>query len=444
MITIQSATRISKRILLSNLLTNDYNLALTPLLSGRHGIGKSQVAKQIAEDIGGVCITIEGGTLKEGEITGIPYQYRNEDGSMEFRFLPYYAVRRIQEAEKAIGAETNGDSELETILHGTENNYASEDLTYKEKISMIDSGRVKPVILFFDEINRTDVTVFRELMNIILTRTVNGYRFPWWVFIIAAMNPSSQGSIYATNEMDPAQLDRFIKLKVGGDVSEWLAFAVENDIDQTLVEFIAGNKSELMHAEHGVEDTDSSKPSPRGWHMIDMILKGCGKIDPFFSSMELTYQDEDVRSIISAKVGVDAAAMYYASLGDPSRLIMAEDLFGNLDKKLPKDMKKLLEAQSTARNAVTTKSIIKFLKENIFEMSGDDATMKEVLARLSLYAKAIDDSSKLLFLTSVLECKLAGRSDLFDYVSDIVDDELMEILQYNNMNDILVAEKQHG
>ena len=69
MASIKDAIRICKRIMLTNLLTNDYSIALTPLLSGKHGIGKSQVAKSIAKDKNGTAMIIEGGTLKQGEIT---------------------------------------------------------------------------------------------------------------------------------------------------------------------------------------------------------------------------------------------------------------------------------------------------------------------------------------------------------------------------------------
>ena len=96
MISINEAKRLIKRALLANLTTKKQDLAITPLVSGKHGIGKSQMVKSIARDLGGVCITIEGGTLKEGEITGLPYQYKDENGQIRFRFLPYYAVKRIQ------------------------------------------------------------------------------------------------------------------------------------------------------------------------------------------------------------------------------------------------------------------------------------------------------------------------------------------------------------
>lgn len=153
--TIHDATRMAKRILLSNLLTNDHSIALTPLISGRHGIGKSQIAKQIAQDLNGICMTIEGGTLKEGEITGIPYQYRTDDGKTEFRFLPYYAIQRIQEAEKIVSSRCETRSDAISVLKGDMNRYGEDNLSFSDKLERLNQHEVTPVILFFDEINRT-------------------------------------------------------------------------------------------------------------------------------------------------------------------------------------------------------------------------------------------------------------------------------------------------
>ena len=209
MISINEAKRLIKRAILSNIVSDKPNLAITPLISGKHGIGKSAMIKSIAKELGGVCITIEGGTLKEGEITGLPYQYKNDDGKVGFRFLPYYAVERIQNEEKRLFLESGRKSAASDLL-GDENRYAMNDLSAEERIEAIKSGKISPVIIFIDEINRTENSVYKELMNILLTRSVNGYEFPWWVLFVGAMNPSTQNSVYATNEMDPAQLDRFI------------------------------------------------------------------------------------------------------------------------------------------------------------------------------------------------------------------------------------------
>ena len=73
MISVNNAARLIKRAILANIATDKENVAITPLISGKHGIGKSAIVKTVAEELSGICITIEGGTLKEGEITGIPY-----------------------------------------------------------------------------------------------------------------------------------------------------------------------------------------------------------------------------------------------------------------------------------------------------------------------------------------------------------------------------------
>ena len=136
MASIKDAIRLCKRIMLTNLLTNDYSIAVTPLLSGKHGIGKSQVAKSIAKDLDGTVMIIEGGTLKEGEITGIPYQCKNEVGEIEFRFLPYYIVQRIQKAEQFLHREKSKETDLDSILYGEENRFSDCDLSFEQKVEL--------------------------------------------------------------------------------------------------------------------------------------------------------------------------------------------------------------------------------------------------------------------------------------------------------------------
>lgn len=439
MATINDATRMCKRIMLSNLLTDDYNIAVTPLLSGKHGIGKSQVAKKIAKDIGGVCITIEGGTLKEGEITGIPYQYKTETGEIEFRFLPYYAVKRIQDAEKQIGADGQYDHNLKHILEGLENKYSQDSLTFEEKVGLIREGEVTPAILFFDEINRTDVAVFRELMNIVLTRTVNGYRFPWWVFIIAAMNPCTQNSMYATNEMDPAQLDRFIKIKVHESVDEWIDFAIDHDIDKTLIEFIANNGKALSDSARELDDDDVPMPSPRGWNMVDLVIKGTNKLDSFFSKRELDKKEQDIRTIISSKVGNEAATMYFSSLMDNSKLVLAEDIFMVGVEDIDSEVQKNIKRQSTARNSITGKSVVKYVVDNLSDFGKDEALFEVVKKKLSTYISLLDNSSKLLFATTITNAKTERGLSLYRYISDIFDDSILDLLEKSNLNEMKVA-----
>lgn len=438
MASIKDAIRMCKRIMLTNLFINDYSIAVTPLLSGKHGIGKSQVAKFIAKELGGTVMIIEGGTLKEGEITGIPYQYKNENGDIEFRFLPYYIVQRIQKAEQFLYRADEKADGLDAILDGDENKYSVSDLTFEQKVELIQTGKVKPVILFFDEINRTDTAVFRELMNFILTRTINGYRLPWWVFIIAAMNPCTQTSMYATNEMDPAQLDRFIKIKVHEDAGEWAAFAVEHRFERSLIEFISTTPGALSTKDKLLEDDEMPTPSPRGWHMVDLILKGYDKLDKFFSAEELRQKEKDIRAIISAKVGGDASSMFYSSLSDPTRLVLADEIFCDEADDISQEVRFRIKQQSTAKNAITSKSIITFLKDYADRIKSDEVEMRRIQKKLVIYIGLLDMSSILMFSQSLVNTETPVGTTLYDYFYEIFDDDLLELLQNNNMNDAIV------
>lgn len=438
--TIKEGRRLAKRVMLTNLLTNDYNLALTPLLSGKHGIGKSQIAKGIAKDINAVCITIEGGTLKEGEITGIPYQYKNEKGEMEFKFLPYYVVQRIQNVEKVINRNFKEDETIEDLLEGEENKYSCNDFTLEEKINLILNNKVKPVIIFFDEINRTENAVFRELMNIILTRTVNGYKFPWWVFIIAAMNPSTQNSIYSTNEMDPAQLDRFIKIKVREDADEWINFAIESDFDKSIVEFIVNHQNCLSSSGAELEDEDTPTPSPRGWNMVDLIIKGKDSLDVFFKKEELVKKDKDIRTIITSKVGSEASSMYYASLKENKKIVTAKEIFNLEIDGIKNEIQEDIKKQSTARNSITSKDVLNYLTNNYDKYLNDKYILNNINDKLSIYINLLDSSSKLLFAQNLVDLTTKKGTEIYDYIFDVFDDKLLDLLEFSNVNNYKISD----
>ena len=236
--------RLVKRIIYTNLISEN-QLYLTPLLSGQHGIGKSMIIKQLADEIKGTMMVIDGGQLKEGEITGLPLQYQDRDGKISFRFLPYYLVERIQEQEKQIYLKRHKDAPVLDCLLGAENQYQENNLSPEEKMNLLTTGEIKPVILFFDEINRSDTQVYKELMNLLLNHRVNGYVFPWWVFFVAAMNPPTDDGLYFTNDIDPAQLDRFFKLDIAPTSTDFIAYAKEKDFSPLIPDFIKENRTAL-------------------------------------------------------------------------------------------------------------------------------------------------------------------------------------------------------
>ena len=431
MISINEAKRLVKRALLANLATDKRDLAITPLVSGRHGIGKSQMVKSIAQDLGGVCITIEGGTLKEGEITGLPYQYKDENGQIRFRFLPYYAVERIQAEEKRL-FELSGRTVTQEMLSGDENRYAMNDLTPQEKIDALLSGKVCPVILFIDEINRTENSVYKELMNILLTRSVNGYEFPWWVFFVGAMNPSTQNSVYATNEMDPAQLDRFIKIKVGDNTKEWLSYGKTAGIDPRILSFIKDNPKCLSSQAKDLDDEEKPEPSPRGWDMVDTLLSSEEMLRPFFTDKENDPKtvEKDMKNLVAAKLGASVATMFFASIVSKARALMPEEIFAddaNLTNTSP-----ALSQLSAAKKVQTCNLMLDYLKENIeFIMLSKDqfAIIKQQLSKL---VQLLDASTRLLFAQNLTAAMTDDGNSLIEMLFDVFEKDLIDMLELSD------------
>lgn len=442
MISINEAKRLIKRALLANIVSEKQNLAITPLVSGKHGIGKSAMIKSIAADLGGVCITVEGGTLKEGEITGLPYQYKDEKGQTRFRFLPYYAIERIQNEEKRIFLESGRALDESTALIGDENRYAINDLTPEERVAAIKSGKVHLVIIFIDEINRTENSVYKELMNILLTRSVNGYEFPWWVLFVGAMNPSTQNSIYATNEMDPAQLDRFIKIKVGDNSSEWLKYGKVTGLSPAILSFIKDNPKCLSSSSKDLDDEEKPTPSPRGWDMVDTLLKSEPMLRDFFTDKENDPKvvEKDMKNLVTAKLGASVATMFFASLVSQSRALLPEEIFGD-DEKLSQN-KKTLEGLSAAKKVQTCDLLLSFLKENIEFMMLDKKNFEKVKAQLTVLVRTLDSSSRLLFAQNIAATTTDDGNSMIELLFDVFESDLIEMLDLSDATRKLIEESK--
>lgn len=432
MISITEAKRLVKRALLANIVSDKPNLAITPLVSGKHGIGKSAMIKSIANDLGGVCITVEGGTLKEGEITGLPYQYKDDAGKIRFRFLPYYAVERIQNEEKRLFEAAGRTVDESTALTGDENRYAMNNLSPAERVEAIRSGKIHPVIIFIDEINRTENTVYKELMNILLTRSVNGYQFPWWVLFVGAMNPSTQNSIYATNEMDPAQLDRFIKIKVGDNAKEWLQFGKTSGISLDILVFIKDNPKCLSSDAKDLEDEEKPTPSPRGWDMVDTILKSEPQLRCFFTAQENDPKivEKDMKTLVTSKLGSSVATMFFASLVSQARALGAEEFFAD-DEQLTK-CKPMLERMSAAKKTQTCDNLLAFLKENIEFLMLDVAGFEKMKKQLSLLAKTLDSSTRLLFAQNIAAANTDDGNSMMELLFDVFESDLIDMLDLSD------------
>ena len=136
------------------------------LMRGPTGVGKSHLARQIADAHGLPFIDVRGSTMSEGDVGGYPdIEGMKESGVMTF-CMPAWFIRACNE----------------------------------------------PVVLMLDELNRSLPGVQQSFFQLVLDRELgndkNGvpYRLHPETRVIAAVN---HGSEYDVNEMDPALLRRF-------------------------------------------------------------------------------------------------------------------------------------------------------------------------------------------------------------------------------------------
>ncbi len=416
-IDIQNAKRIVKRILLSNLV-EDKSIYLTPLLSGPHGIGKSTVIHEIAKELHGKAIVVDGGQLTEGEITGLPYQYSDSEGNVSFRFLPHYSVKRIQEREKRIFLKSHPERDAH-LFQDIQNPYARNSLSPNEKIQKILNGEIQPVVFFLDEINRTETGVYKELRNLLLNRSINGYVFPWWVFFVGARNPSTSSSYYQTIDRDPAQLDRFIKIDVKTNPGSFLNYGKEHNLSPVLLEYIKNNKKNLNANDDKGEEEVLPSPSPRGYDRLDTIRKSFSKLTPFFTAKEndIRLMNRDFEIICKAKLGNAVGEDFFQFYRKHSFDVSVDDfLSDDQDLNLTLGLLKLNERE---KRKELSRQLIRYRQDQPSSIGQNWKWLSEFENKLSLLLKQLDKTSQIEFARAFKRTKNVDGLSLSSVYHDI-------------------------
>lgn len=315
-----------------------------PLIVGESGIGKTALARQIAEENNYSLIVIDGNLLKEGEIGGLPtiedYEGVNNEGDKFLRKTTVYAVHnKLREIDEEI-------------------------------------SKGKTVLLFIDEINRCEHTVQQELMNLILNREINGYRLHKSVKILAAMNPSSKyGSDfdYQVVDMDAAQENRFVWLYMEPDYIQWLDWAEDAGIDEKVIEFI-GTFPEYLHK----INEDDIRATPRSYERISAVYK-------IYKEKKASIPRAIFLNVIKGNVGKLIAEEFISFIeSDYKPLISYEDIF--LCESFEEAVLERVKNESHTRLYLAAKNILKNLEANIKNSNCDsDYCTNRLIELLKIY-----------------------------------------------------------
>ena len=254
------------------------------LMRGATGIGKSAIARQIAESCNLPLIDVRGSTMSEGDVGGYPdIEGMKKKNIMTF-CMPSWFVKACNE----------------------------------------------PVVLFLDELNRSLPPVQQAFFQLVLDRQLgndeNGiaYSLHPQTRVFSAIN---HGSEYDVNEIDPALLRRFWTVDVETSVDDWISWAIKNKINFYITEFL---RTKSVHFAPDITKINPGKvfPTPASWTRFDQTLKFC--------NFNIDDKSQDTKfmlyNIAEGFIGTEAAIDFSDFVQKYNNNVTPEDVLNSFDR----------------------------------------------------------------------------------------------------------------
>jgi len=193
-------------------------------LWGPPGIGKSDIIKQLGNELEAHVIDVRLSLWEPTDIKGIPY-FDSNDGTM--RWAP--------------------PGEL-----------PSKEFAKNHKM----------IILFMDEMNSAAPAVQAAAYQLVLNRRVGTYELPDNVVMVAAGNRESDKGV--TYRMPAPLANRFVHLEMNVDWEDWFDWAAENKIHKDVLGFLTFSKKDLY--DFDPKSSSRAFATPRSWSFVSELL----------------------------------------------------------------------------------------------------------------------------------------------------------------------------
>lgn len=274
-------------------------VGIVPFIWGKHGIGKSEIVHQIAEEMGydGVFDLRLGAMADVGDLTGMPER--------EY-FCP--------SCNFSYG--TRGDLIFCPMCEEKGNKVPIKGRTiFLPPYWLPYDG--KKYLLFFDEVNRGRLDILQVFFQISLDHRSGSHIIPDNYGIICAGNPS--GADYNVEELDPALINRLGNIKFTLERKDWLKWAEENKLHEDVIDFVKTDTKQLGN--EAIDIPIEIKPSPRGMAFLSKIING--------TNPPHTILDKSLWiPVANMIIGESAALAFQASLKtDIEKPLKAEEVF---------------------------------------------------------------------------------------------------------------------
>ena len=241
---------------------------------GPPGIGKSDIARQVAERRQAQYWDLRATTLDPVDLRGLPY---------------------LEEEPAA--------------PNGRITRWAPPDLLPPQQSQ-------EQHLINLDEITTVSDAVQAALYQLVLDRACGDYKLPEGAAIIACGNRQTDRAV--AHRMSSALASRFVHLTLKTSVDEWCQWANREKIRIEIVSFIARFRPQLLH-DFDPNSQHPAQPCPRTWQAASRILEGM--------SADARLHPGVGRKLLEGAIGPAAAAEFDAylkiwrNLPDPDRII---------------------------------------------------------------------------------------------------------------------------
>ncbi|MGM0641529.1 MAG: AAA family ATPase [Thermotogota bacterium] len=246
-----------------------------PLLWGHFGVGKTDIAKQIAEETGRELIILVISQMEPGDLIGMPSRDENKTTFLKPDWWP--------ENENSI--------------------------------------------ILIDEINRAHRSIRNAIMQLLIDRRIHNHILPEDCWIMAAANPPDEEYDQVELITDPAFMSRFFHLDISPNDKDWIDWAKKEGIDNNTINFIE-NYPEYLSNDNQISIRLDLRPSPRSWFKLSRVL----------NNLEEENIKKYGYSLAAGIVGSDSARAYINNLNNKTTLPKPEDviLYGKSFDRLEK------------------------------------------------------------------------------------------------------------
>lgn len=322
------------------------------LITGAHGIGKSEVVRQAAEAMKGGFVDMRLSQNDVGDLKGMPFL---ANGRTFFAPPDWFPM------------DASSADRMNKLLAGI-----------GQKIA---EGQLGPTgILFLDEFNRATRECEQAAFELVLDRRLNMISLPPGWRVVAAINDDSE--VYNVNDMEPALLSRFAVIPFVPSVDEWLAWAKKNNVHEAVYQFITKQndcldvKKDMLKNQ---ENRNQKLYDRRSWTKMALTIQEFEKHDAKW----LTEQVEFRHLVFHSFIGTKMAAMFNNFITNEYVTLNASKILNDWDKETEKHLKKAKVIEMGGYN----KLLVEFMKSDK-EIMASNALNKTQAKNLYNYINA--------------------------------------------------------